>query len=70
MIALPSDLKVVLAAQVISFGSRCIAYAVGAGERTSACEPVLRRHLRVPQQALDSVKLLAWDDNGLVLVRK
>ena len=66
------DLKVVLAAQPVDFRKSVHTLsAVGAGERSAACEPVLRRRLRVPQQArMDRVKLLAWDGSGMVLVTK
>ena len=49
MIALRSDLKVVLAAQPVDF--RKSVHTLSALVSDAACEPVLRRRLRVPQQA-------------------
>lgn len=60
------DLKVVLAAHPV-VASRCT--CCRCCERSTPCERVLRRRM-FHSKRMDRVKLLAWDDSGMVLVMK
>jgi transposase len=67
VIALRSDLKMVLAAQPVDFRKslhRC------AGERALRANPYCGDVFVFRSKRMDRVKLLAWDGSGMVLVTK